>query len=61
MAVGWEGKGRPGITNGYVLIRVPKLDLVPVKSDVHELQNLHRNCSWGGDGGGVGGGVGEGG
>jgi hypothetical protein len=26
MDVEWEGKGRPGITNGYVLIRVPKLD-----------------------------------
>ncbi len=41
MDVEWEGKGSPGITNGYVLIRVPKLDLVPVKSDVQDLQDLH--------------------
>jgi hypothetical protein len=34
MDVEWEGKGRPGITKGYVLIRVPKLDLIPVYLDV---------------------------
>jgi hypothetical protein len=58
MDVEWEGKGRPGITKGYVLIRVPTLDLVPVKSDVQDLQNLHWDCSWGGDGGEAGGGGG---
>ncbi len=52
MDVEWEGKGRPGITKGNVLIRVPKLDLIPVCSEVQDLQDLHRYCSWGGDGGG---------
>jgi hypothetical protein len=42
MAVGWEGKGRPGITNGYVLI------IQYIYGSSHYLQNpvlLHRTAA----------------
>jgi hypothetical protein len=59
MDVEWEGKGRPGITKGYVLIRVPKLDLVPV-NQMCKIYRIYietaREVGLGGGEGGVGGG-----
>ena len=61
MDVEWEGKGRPGITKGYVLIRVPTLDLVPVKLMCKSYRICIETARGVGMGGRQGGGVGGGG